>query len=108
MRSGTEEGNCGSHADSVVNLATEGADAPKKQQFDLCVAAIQPHTVAVTPELGMRLYSVEQVAQILGVSPAWVRDHATRKQPHLKRVKVGKLLKFRPVDVEGFINEWCR
>ena len=56
----------------------------------------------------MQLLSVEQVAQILGVSPAWVRDHATRKQPHLKCVKVGKLLKFRPDDVEEFINQWCR
>jgi hypothetical protein len=56
----------------------------------------------------MQLLSVDQVAQILGVSQAWVRDHATRKQPHLKCVKVGKLLKFRPDDLEGFINQWCR
>jgi len=56
----------------------------------------------------MQLFSVDQVALILGVSPAWVRDHATRKQPHLKCVKVGKLLKFRPDDVEEFINQWCQ
>jgi len=56
----------------------------------------------------MQLLSVEQVAVILGVSPAWVRDHATRKQPHLKCVKVGKLLKFRPDDVEEFVKSWWR
>ena len=56
----------------------------------------------------MQLLSVDQAAQILGVSSAWVRDHATRKQPHLKCVKVGKLLKFRPDDVEEFINSWLR
>lgn len=56
----------------------------------------------------MRLLSVEEVATILGVSQAWVRDHATRKQPHLKVVKVGKLLKFRPDDVDEFIETWCR
>ena len=93
---------------SVVNRASEIGDLPKQQAVDPCLAAIQRNTVVVTPEFGMRLLSVEQVAQILGVSPAWIRDHATRKQPHLKRVKVGKLLKFRPNDVEEFINEWCQ
>jgi excisionase family DNA binding protein len=56
----------------------------------------------------LQLLSVEQVAKLLGVSAGWVRDHATRKQPHLRCVKVGKLLKFRPDDIEGFIDEWCR
>lgn len=56
----------------------------------------------------MQLLSVAQVAAILGVSAAWVRDHATRKQPHVKCVKVGKLLKFRHEDVEEFIRAWCQ
>ena len=56
----------------------------------------------------LQLLSVGAVAGILGVSQAWVRDHATRKQPHLKCVKVGKLLKFRPADVEEFIQQWCQ
>ena len=56
----------------------------------------------------MQLLSVREVALMLGVSAAWVRDHATRKQPHLKCVKVGKLLRFRPEDVQEFIEEWCR
>jgi hypothetical protein len=44
------------------------------------------------------------VAKWLGVSVAWVGDHATRKSPRIPAVKAGKLLRFRPVDVKGFIQ----
>jgi len=79
----------GSQAGPVGNLAGAAASASQEQ-------------------FGVPLLSVEQVAQKLGVSPAWVRDHATRKQPHLKRVKVGKLLKFQPDDIDEFIKQWCQ
>ena len=56
-----------------------------------------------------RLITVEQVCRYFGrCSPAWVRDHATRKQPRLKCVKVGKLLRFRPEDLEEFIRTCCQ
>ncbi len=45
------------------------------------------------------------VAKWLGVSSAWVRDHATRKSPRIPAVKVGKLLRFRRVDVRAFIRD---
>jgi excisionase family DNA binding protein len=48
-----------------------------------------------------------QVASRLQVSAAWVRDHATRKEPRIPSVKVGKLLRFRPADIEQFIREQC-
>jgi hypothetical protein len=48
-----------------------------------------------------------QVARRLQVSSAWVRDHATRKQPRIPVVKVGKLLRFRPEDIDRFIRERC-
>ena len=54
--------------------------------------------------LDRRLLGPSDVAKWLGVSSGWVRDHATRKQPRLKAVKVGKLLRFRPEDVEEFIR----
>ncbi|HYI97113.1 MAG TPA: helix-turn-helix domain-containing protein [Bryobacteraceae bacterium] len=54
------------------------------------------------------LLTPSQVARRLQVSSAWVRDHATRKQPRLKAVKVGKLLRFRPQDIEEFIRTWCQ
>jgi hypothetical protein len=46
-----------------------------------------------------------EVAKWLGVSSAWVRDHATRKSPRIPAVKVGKLLRFRPVDIREFIRD---
>ena len=55
-----------------------------------------------------QLLTPSQVAARLQVSPSWVRDHATRKQPRLPSVKLGKLLRFRPQDVEEFIEKWCQ
>ncbi len=52
-----------------------------------------------------RLLGPADVAKWLGVSSGWVRDHATRKEPRLKAVKVGKLLRFRPEDVEAFLQD---
>ena len=52
-----------------------------------------------------RLLGPANVAKWLGVSSAWVRDHATRKEPRIRALKVGKLLRFRPEDVEEFLRE---
>ena len=67
-----------------------------------------PHQPAPVPALMGRLLDPGEVARWLGVSAGWVRDHATRKQPRLKAIKVGKLLRFRPQDVEEFITTWCQ
>lgn len=53
------------------------------------------------------LLKTEEVAEWLSVSPGWVRDHATRKQPRLPSLKLGKLLRFRAEDVKEFIQKWC-
>jgi excisionase family DNA binding protein len=53
----------------------------------------------------VRLLGVKEVAEILGVSEGWVRDHATRKRPRLPVVKVGKYLRFRENDIERWIKE---
>jgi hypothetical protein len=45
------------------------------------------------------------VAEWLGVSPAWVRDHSTRKDPRIKAIKVWKLLRFRSEDIEHFLRD---
>ena len=53
------------------------------------------------------LMSLEQVAELLGVSKGWVRDHATRRQPRIPVVRLGgkrAVRRFRPQDVENFIN----
>ena len=51
-----------------------------------------------------RLLSAQQVADRLGVSERWVRDHATRRQPRIRAVKLGSLLRFRSSDVDEFLN----
>lgn len=58
-----------------------------------------------------KLLSVSEVAELLGVSTAWVRDHASgRREPRLPAIKLGTndgkgLWKFLPQDVETFIQE---
>jgi predicted DNA-binding transcriptional regulator AlpA len=49
------------------------------------------------------------VAEWLGVSPAWVLDHASgRHRPYLPSVKLGKAVRFRREDVEQFIEDCLR
>jgi predicted DNA-binding transcriptional regulator AlpA len=53
------------------------------------------------------LLSLDEVATTLGVSAAWVRDHATRRSPRLPVVRLGgkrAILRFRVEDVENFIT----
>jgi predicted DNA-binding transcriptional regulator AlpA len=52
------------------------------------------------------LLTPDQVAAWLGVSKAWVIDHATRRKPQIPVVRFGEqrgLLRFRPQDIEEFI-----
>ncbi len=51
-----------------------------------------------------KLLTPEQVAGWLGVSADWVQSHATRREPRLNAVRLGKLLRFREQDVEEFIR----
>lgn len=50
------------------------------------------------------LLTVSDVATQLAVSPQFVRDHATRCVPTIPCVRLGSLLRFRPEDVERFIE----
>ncbi len=59
-------------------------------------------TVASQPE---RLLTINEVAAWLGVSKAWVYDHATRKKPFLPCVRFGELTRFRRAEIERFIQE---
>jgi len=54
------------------------------------------------------LMTPKEVAQWLGMSQAWVLDHASRRAPILPSVKLGKSVRFRRVDVEQFISECAR
>jgi predicted DNA-binding transcriptional regulator AlpA len=54
------------------------------------------------------LLTLEEVAQQLACSRAWVRDHCSRRSPKIPCVRLGgkrALLRFRPADVEQFIQQ---
>lgn len=50
----------------------------------------------------MDLLSVKDVSKIIGISEPSVRKHAIRGE--LRFVRLGKLLRFRPEDVNTFIE----
>jgi hypothetical protein len=57
------------------------------------------------------LLTPEQVAQRLNVSPDWVRDHSSRKEPRLPVIRLGGgpgragLLRYRASRIENFLEE---
>jgi excisionase family DNA binding protein len=55
-----------------------------------------------------RLLTANEVAEILHVSAAWVYDHADRKRPVIPSVRLGKAVRFRPADVQKFIEDMTR
>jgi len=60
------------------------------------------------------LWTPEQVARRLNVSPEWVRDHSSRKEPRLPVIRLGGgagragLLRYRASQIEKFIAEMER
>ena len=60
------------------------------------------------------LLTPEQVARRLNVSPDWVRDHSSRKEPRLPVIRLGGgpgragLLRYRASQIEKFIEEMER
>jgi len=66
--------------------------------------ARRPNSTVVTLQPSERLLSPQEVADRLGVSERWVRDHATRRRPRIRAVKLGPMLRFRWSDVEDFLT----
>lgn len=52
-----------------------------------------------------RLLNARQVAEKLGVSERFVRDHTTRRSPRIPAVSLGKLIRYRRADVDDFMAE---
>jgi predicted DNA-binding transcriptional regulator AlpA len=55
-----------------------------------------------------RLLTARDVAERLQMSQAWVRDHATRREPRLPVVRIGNTrspLRFRAEDIDAFIEQ---
>ena len=65
---------------------------------------MSPSAQPITQDPG-RLLAVDEVAQLLGMSEAWVRQHANRsRRPNIPSVKLGKCRRFRWQDVMLFIE----
>jgi excisionase family DNA binding protein len=52
-----------------------------------------------------RLLNAREVADKLGVSERFIRDHTTRRSPKIPAVKLGKLIRYRRADVDIFMAE---
>lgn len=69
----------------------------------------QQQPALFTPaELPPRLLTLDEVSEFLQMSPAWVRDHTTRRQPRIPAIRLGgrrKVLRFRPQDIRVFVEE---
>jgi excisionase family DNA binding protein len=52
-----------------------------------------------------RLLNAREVAEKLGVSERFIRDHTTRRSPRIPAVRLGKLIRYRRTDVDGFMAE---
>jgi len=87
---------------------TRAAVNPPPERMKKSLPAAEQQRALFSPEELTRLWSLDEVAEFLGTSKAWVRDHATRRQPRIACVRMGSrraLLRFRRQDVEQFINE---
>jgi excisionase family DNA binding protein len=53
-----------------------------------------------------RLLGAEEAASILGITPRHLKSLVDRRE--LAHVKVGRLLRFRPVDLDAYIQAHVR
>jgi predicted DNA-binding transcriptional regulator AlpA len=79
----------------------------KKHMISARQQLVEKHPVQLRTAQPTPLLTLDRVAELLGVSKAWVRDHATRRNPRLPVVRLGgkrAILRFRPQDIENFID----
>ena len=67
--------------------------------------SISERVVGIDTNRDERLLNARQVADRLGVSERFIRDHTTRRSPRIPAVKLGKLIRYRRVDVDLFMAE---
>jgi excisionase family DNA binding protein len=78
---------------NFVNGAASLAPSSTSQKLDFSL------------DVDERLFTAQEVAERLGVSERWVRDHATRRKPRLRAIKLGPLLRFRWSDVQAMVAQ---
>jgi excisionase family DNA binding protein len=52
----------------------------------------------------LKLLTVDEVATILGVKREYIWAHTTRKEPRIRSIFLGRLRRFRPADVDEYIE----
>jgi excisionase family DNA binding protein len=52
-----------------------------------------------------RLMNAREVAARLGVSERWVRDHTSRRNPKIRAIRLGSLIRYKRADVETFMED---
>ena len=58
---------------------------------------------------GNPLLTVDEVAELLGLSAAWVYQHSCgARRPSLPSVKLGRAIRFRPESLEQFVRDMER
>jgi helix-turn-helix protein len=61
---------------------------------------------SVTPGRAEKLLTVEEVAEWLRVTPAWIRAHSNgNRKPKLPSLKMGAFHRFRHEDIQTFLEE---
>ena len=80
----------------VIEIGVRRMDADSKRQGGHSSQPNQDHEC---------LLNARQVADKLGVSERFIRDHTTRRSPRIPAVKLGKLIRYRRADVDNFMAE---
>ena len=57
-------------------------------------------------QLNKQLCTVQEIAKMLQVSPAWVREHSTgRRRPVIPSIRLGRSIRFDPDKVKAWLDE---
>jgi hypothetical protein len=100
---------------AILKLSPSSSDPQfaAERKLDGPTVAMQPSSPL--PRLPFDpLWTPEQVARELNVSPDWVRDHSCRKEPRLPVIRLGGgpgrtgLLRYRASQIVNFIAEMER
>jgi predicted DNA-binding transcriptional regulator AlpA len=95
----------------VTHDSSKRTDHEGNQDFQLISSHLpdanqhlDPSTRLLSQPLAERLLKAREVANKLGVSERWVRDHTTRRSPKIRALKLGTLVRYRWADVELFME----
>lgn len=87
---------------SIARIVREKAELFDDRDLALCAQAIETHTISTHERSTLRLFSVPDVAELLGVSRryAWTLVH----QGKIRSVRMGKRRAVRMSDIAHYIE----